>query len=485
MDELALHQLKDLLIDPEVEKNFKRRKILNFLNEIYKSKNKNENLVLIKNFCEDLLENNYIQAVQLILNSLNTTLIEGHRISFKRLEYKVLKVKGDLQKQNKLLIEILEYCILRKCYTKGQELLESEGYILFPEQYYLLKLIFSSQSGDYAQIEKSTDFDFIMERYLSESTLGFEKLDVILESHLISQKIDLLSIKVPRILFALKIKFVLNKIALKKRLDSKPLDEIDIVINALYRRIVSHPSDIINYILLASLGNILERKQILLGIKAVILTNPEVCSENPYYENLLNLSLNKIALMKDSAIDLKKLDERLFELVSKKNLSKKDIPNELKSYQFHFSPKERDEKNLLHLVKSCEFLKKEDIKAYFKDLIVCFIFLEGHEVALKFIDKYLSEYDDSESKLIELDYLKVEILILAARLDEAEKLCEKCTEQYPLTENEQIIFLYLLGNIKFKKGLKIEAIEIFNHIKQKRPNYRSVKWRIKEIESSK
>ena len=111
-----------------------------------------------------------------------------------------------------------------------------------------------------------------------------------------------------------------------------------------------------------------------------------------------------------------------------------------------------------------------------------FIFLEGLDVALSFIERFSDEYGDSCEKLIEIDYLKIEILTLSERFDEAEMLCNKSIEEHPLTENEKIIFLYLLGIVKLKKGLKAEAIEILRSIKAKKPNYRSVKWRLKEIE---
>ncbi len=480
-----MHQLKDLLIDPEVEVGFKKRQTLNFLKRIYTSMEKQKDILLLKNFCEDLMDSEKREAVELILRNLNYSFIEGHWLSFKKIEFKLLKLKGDIEKQNKLFISLLEYCALRKLYSKGLELLEVHGHSLFPEQYFVFQLLFMTQKGDGDTLDKKEEFHFILDRYISGVTLGFDKLDQLLESQLLSQNINLLDATTPKILYCLKVKYIINKIELKSKLGHKTLNEREQILNSLYQRIVLSPNEIVYYLLITQLGLVLKRKKLLLSIKAAALSNSEMKGSKPYLENALEHLFKKIITTKDEPIDEAELDKELLSLIGLEQNEEVQKPIKAKKGNpFVFHNISFEERKLQHLLKSCEFLHKNDVEKYFKDILASFIYLSGYQLALDFIDQYSELWVKDVAQEIERDYLKAEILLLQEKYPDAEALARECIDRHPLKEEEKINFFYVLGCAKSGQGHKSEALGIFSTIKSQRPNYRSVKWRLKEIEST-
>jgi len=202
--------------------------------------------------------------------------------------------------------------------------------------------------------------------------------------------------------------------------------------------------------------------------------------------------LKKKNLLKEAELLLEKLKEidPRNALFCKDNENKEN--NKEQSFgPFHFALVEKEsgvEMNeaMGNLKSYFSHLDKNYICSNLKDLAVSLVNLEAWDIAQEFLERareLLDKNENWEQRLV-LEYFLVVVYEKQNKNKQALIIIENVIRNYPVTEDEKILFYYLKGEICLRLKIKKEAKEALGFVFKKDPHYRLIQQRMKELAKS-
>jgi len=246
-------------------------------------------------------------------------------------------------------------------------------------------------------------------------------------------------------------------------------------INLIYQYKIRFPKDLFVYPLLLEYAIFYKRAKLEQAISSYLARNPNKFKKNNVVrEKMLSLLNNpKIVFKKEKTVpkEEEKTKTEITLLTPTKEKSKKGF--EVISEKV--------------MIRAVDLLSDEVFEKYYTDLVACFATMEFYQAALFILEKIekIKEGDLGIKENLNIMYLRVNFFIKEGRYHEALALVDDVVFYRPLFLKEKIGFLYLKGEALRELGRANEAKGIFKLIKEKFPNFRLVKGRLREIENLK
>jgi len=245
----------------------------------------------------------------------------------------------------------------------------------------------------------------------------------------------------------------------------------------IYQYKIRYPTDLFIYPLLLEYAVFYERVKLEQVISSYFARNPNKFKKNTKVRDKILTLLNGPRLQFKEETDAIKRSANLKEPIRELNLKPK-VDVKLDDFA---AVSERV------MIKAVELLDEGIFINYYKDLVACFAVMEFYQAALFILDKagnILGKKLGIKDSL-NLDYLRIDFFIKTGKYYEAIAMADDAVFYRPLDLKEKLGFLYLKAEALMMVGKHYKAEEIYKLIKEKFPNFRLVKGRLREIESLK
>ena len=121
----------------------------------------------------------------------------------------------------------------------------------------------------------------------------------------------------------------------------------------------------------------------------------------------------------------------------------------------------------------------ETLRKYYSDFIFTLNSLDFPNTSVEILN-FLEKENDSGKEYLARQYLLIETLVLAERKHEALDVIDNAIQKNYISENENLEFLYLKGEILTDIGLQEDALRVFRFIYRLNPEFRFVKEKLEK-----